>query len=130
MTKDDCDILDAQLKEAEISGLALLVKKDTKNKNRFDDAYGQRMIDQYAAKLKEGRDALAAREGRGRRYVPLKPPPGNASVRPEATRRTRRRSTPRSRRSTRRLTTRATRRRTRREESARPTTSSLSASRR
>ena len=81
MTKDDCDILDAQLKEAEISGLALLVKKDTKNKNRFDDAYGQRMIDQYAAKLKEGRDALAAREGgaAGDAHVPLKPPPGNAS---------------------------------------------------
>ena len=81
MTKDDCDILDAQLKEAEISGLALLVKKDTKNKNRFDDAYGQRMIDQYAAKLKEGRDALAAREGgaAGEAHVPLKPPPGNAS---------------------------------------------------
>jgi hypothetical protein len=81
MTKDDCDILDAQLKEAEISGLALLVKKDTKNKNRFDDGYGQRMIDQYAAKLKEGRDALAAREGgaAGEAHVPLKPPPGNAS---------------------------------------------------
>ena len=81
MTKDDCDILDAQLKEAEISGLALLVKKDMKNKNRFDDTYGQRMIDQYAAKLKEGRDALAAREGgaAGDAHVPLKPPPGNAS---------------------------------------------------
>ena len=62
MTKDDCDILDAQPKEAEIPALALLVKKDMKNKNRFDDTYGQRMIDQYAAKLKEGRDALP-REG-------------------------------------------------------------------
>ena len=51
-----------------------------KNKNRFDDTYGQRMIDQYAAKLKEGRDALAAREGKaGDAHVPLKPPPGNAS---------------------------------------------------
>merc|ERR1719197_908745 len=39
------------------------------------------MIDQYAAKLKEGRDALVAREGgaAGEAHVPLKPPPGNAS---------------------------------------------------
>ena len=75
------------------------------------------MIDQYAAKLGEGRDALAAREGSAAgRPTSLKPPPGTRPVRPEATRRTRRRSTRRSRRSTRRLTTRATRRRTRRQD--------------
>ena len=77
MTDDDVNMLEAALKEAEISGLALLKKKApaTQFKERFDANYGQNEIEKYATKLDLAKKTLAAKKGTGKseRHLPLNP---------------------------------------------------------